>query len=72
MVSFLLACVVALFLPGDVFVKRLGLPIFQRVVLATGLGFALWALQGFVFGFLGLRDLTYAYLVVAAVLWLKR
>ncbi len=72
MVTFLLATIVAIFVPGDIFIRRLGLSTFQRVVLALGLGLVLWALQGFVFGFLGLRDLTYVYLVVAAILWLKR
>lgn len=71
-ITFLLATTIAVFIPGDVLVRRLGLPTFQRVVLALGLGLVMWALQGFVFGFLGLRNLTYAYLVLAGILWLKR
>ncbi len=72
MATFLLAVVIAFYIPGDIFIRKLTLPVFQRVILALGLGLALWALQGFVFGFLGWRDLTYVYLLIAAILWLKR
>ncbi|MCL4390454.1 MAG: hypothetical protein M1484_00440 [Patescibacteria group bacterium] len=71
MVVFLFACLVALFIPGDIFIRRLNLTIFQRVVLALGLGLVLWALQGFILGYLNLRNLTYVYLTVAFLIWLK-
>ena len=70
--TFLLAGILAFFIPGDLVVRRLNLSKFQRVVLAIGVGLVLWAFQGFVFGFLGLRSLTYVYLLAAFVLWLKR
>ena len=72
MITFLLAAFLALFIPGDIFVGRLNLTALQRIVLALGLGLVLWALQAFIFGFLGLRNLTYVYLFVAVILWLKR
>lgn len=72
MIIFLLAVVLAFFIPGDLFIRRLNLTNFQRVVLAVAGGMVLWALQGFIFGFLGLRDLTYVYLAVCGILWLKR
>ncbi|MBI4099915.1 hypothetical protein HY440_02810 [Candidatus Microgenomates bacterium] len=72
MITFLLAVLVAIFVPGDLAARRLDLPTFQRIVLALGLGLVFWALQGFIFGFLGFRDLTYVYLAAALILWLKR
>lgn len=72
MATFLLAIFLAFFIPGDVLVRRLKLPRWQRVVCSLGLGVVMWALQGFVVGFMGLRFLTYFYLVLAGLLWLKR
>lgn len=72
MAVFLLAVVVAVFVPGDLLIRRLHLHLFHRTVLALGLGLVLWAIQGFVLGFLGLRQLTYIYLVIAMILWLRR
>lgn len=71
MLVFALAAFLAFYIPGDVFVRRLRLSLLPRIVLALGFGLALWAFQGFVFGFLGWRFLTYVYLVVFAFLWLK-
>jgi len=70
--GFIIATILAFFIPGDIFIRRLNLTKLQRIVLAVGLGMVLWALQGFIFGFLGFRDLTYVYLAICMILWLKR
>ncbi len=70
MTVFLLAIFLAIFIPGDLFVARLKLTLFQRVILSFGVGLVLWALQGFIFGFLGFRTLTFGYIAICLVLWL--
>lgn len=72
MITFLLAVFLAIFVPGDLVIKPLGLPSFQRAVLALGMGLVMWALQGFILGFLGMRILTYGYLIICLILWLRR
>lgn len=69
---FIIAVFLAFFIPGDIFIRRLNLTVFQRVVLSIGLGIILWALQAFTFGFLGKRELTYVYLIISLLLWLRR
>lgn len=70
-IGFIIAIILAFFIPGDLFIKQLKLILFQRIVLATGLGIVLWALQGFIFGFLNFRNLTYVYVVICLILWSK-
>ncbi len=69
---YVLALVVAFFLPGDLLLRTVPLTTAQRVTLSFTIGIALWALQGFIFGQLGLRDLTYLYLLVVSGLWLLK
>lgn len=61
----------AFFIPGDVFLKRLSLSVFQRIVLGIIVGMVLWAWQGFILGYLHARWLSYIYLAAALLLWLK-
>lgn len=70
-IYFFIAVFFAFFIPGDLLVKRLPLSYLQRITLALVLGIVLWAYQGFIFGFLHLRFLTYLYLFVMASVWLK-
>lgn len=71
MVIFIFAWFLAFFVPGDVLIKSFRLDIVKRLVLATCLGIVFWALQGILFGYLGIRFLTYFYLVIFLFLWLK-
>lgn len=68
---FFVAIFLAFFIPGDLLLKRVQLSSFQRVVLGTILGMVLWGWQGWIFGYLSLRWLSYFYLLVVVLLWLK-
>lgn len=68
---FIIAIFLAFYIPGWVLLKKLNLPVFQHFVLSTALGLVLWALQGFVFGFMQMRWMSYAYIIIFFLLWLK-
>lgn len=70
-VIFIFAWFLSFFVPGDVLIKSLKLDTAKRLVLATTLGIVLWALQGVLFGYLGVRFLTYFYIIFFFFLWLK-
>jgi len=68
---FLVAVFVAFYIPGSLVLQKTKLSLFQRIVLGVGVGMVFWALQGFLFGFVHARFLTYAYLIVAIGVWTK-
>lgn len=68
---FLIGIFLAFYIPGSIFLKKEKLGFFEFAILSIGIGMALWVFQGFVFGFLNLRFLTYIYLIVTFVIWLK-
>jgi hypothetical protein len=59
----------ALFTPGNAIVSRLSAGNIVKITLSLILGISLWGIQGFIFGLLGVRDLTYLYLIVFNLLW---
>lgn len=67
---FITAVFIAFFIPGDILVRKLSFPLFQRIVIGTILGMVLWGWQGFIFGYLNLRWLSYLYLTVFCGIWL--
>lgn len=67
---FIFAAITAFYLPGDTFISRLKLHPLERIVSALALGISLWAMQGFIFGFLNLRFLTYIYLFGFSIIWI--
>lgn len=71
MVVFLIATFLAFFIPGDLVVERLNLKFLPRLALSFILGIGFWATQGLIFGYLNLRSLSYIYVTVAGLLWLK-
>lgn len=66
-----LVLLLAWYIPGSFFIRGKNVSAFQRFVLSCGTGMALWGWQGWVFGWLHLRWLTYLYLFVFFVLWGK-
>lgn len=60
------------YIPGNLLIHKQKLPAFQTTTLSFIIGIVLWALTGFIFGYLHIRWLSYIYLVVAAFFWLKR
>src|SRR3989337_2183414 len=67
---FIFAIFIAFFIPGDVFLSKLSLPKYHRVVLGIVVGMVFWSLQGFIFGYLGNRSLTYFYLLTTLATWI--
>ncbi len=68
---FLIAVFFAFFIPGDLLLRKQSLSLFQRFVLGIILGIVLWGWQGFIFGYLHTRWLSYVYLLAAFLLWLR-
>lgn len=67
---FIFACFFAFFIPGDVILGKFELSRLNRIVLAIIIGVSLWAWQGFIFGFAGIRWASYLYLICFAGIWL--
>ncbi len=65
------AIIFAFFIPGDLILAKLRLSFFQRLVLGTLIGMVFWGWQGFIFGYLGVRWLSYIYLIVSFFFWIK-
>src|SRR3989338_3614086 len=71
-VYFLVAILLAFYLPGVYFISKLKLAKLQEIVLSFIMGMVLWGWQGFVFGYLNIRWLSYIYLLLFLFLWLKK
>lgn len=70
-VYFWIAVFFAFYIPGSLFFSRLKLTLFQNVVLGTIFGMVLWGWQAYVFGYLNVRFLSYIYLLVFFIFWIK-
>lgn len=68
---FFIATILAFSLPGNLFIKRLNLPFWQNYTLSTSLGIVWWALTGFLFGQLQTRFLSYVYLFIVFLVWIR-
>lgn len=68
---FFQATFLAFYIPGNLLVRKLELPILPQIIISTILGMVLWAWQGMMFGYLNIRELSYAYVLIAFVFWLK-
>lgn len=62
---------IAFFIPGDIFLKKYSFSFSQRFVLGTCLGIVMWGWQGYIFGYLNMRWLSYIYLMAFFLLWIK-
>ena len=67
---FIVSSILAFFIPGNIFIKKFKLTFFAEVVLSIIVGFVFWCLQGFLFGYMQLRFLTYLYLIISLVTWI--
>ena len=59
----------AFIIPGTLLLYPIRFKPFETLTLGSGLGIALWAIQGFIFGFFGVRFLTYAYIFITFAIW---
>lgn len=67
---FPIAFFLAFVIPGTLLIFPLKLNSFETLTIGSGFGVALWAIQGFVFGLLGARQLTYVYLLIFIIVWI--
>lgn len=70
-VYFAFVVLLAFFFPGDLILPSKKWPVGLRVVTATIVGFVLWGWQGYLFGYLQLRWLTYVYLFITIFSWFR-
>jgi len=66
---FFLAVFLAFYIPGTIVLKKLKLQFFANFVLSIVLGMVLFAWQGMIFGYLGIRWASYIYLISGLILW---
>ncbi len=59
------------YIPGRVVSSGFFPKLAESIYLSLGVGLSLWALQGYFFAILGLRNLTWAYLIVSTYLFLR-
>ncbi len=70
-VYFCLAIFISFYIPGKFLVKKLHVSSFQSIVISLIVGTVMWSFQGFIFGYLNLRILTYLYIGVFLFFELK-
>lgn len=66
----LLFAFISFYIPGSILIKRI-YKSGNNLICASVLGAAMWGMQAWVFGWLKLRYLTYIYLLVTVILWLR-
>lgn len=71
-VVFFVACIISWFVPAITLLSFTSLRKQAQLVAAPGLGMSLWALQAYIFGWLNLRWLTIAYLLMFTTLFIIR
>ena len=69
---FFFAVFLAFFVPGDVFIKKLRRPLFQRVIFSIVFGMVLWTIQGYILGYAHVRWASYIYLMCFFILWVTK
>ena len=66
---FWVAVFIAFFIPGNTLLRKFKLETLPQITLSVCLGIVLWALQGYLFGYLNLRILSYGYLALFLIWW---
>ncbi len=70
---FIGAFILSIIIPGYILQRYVPIKSFSiQLLISCSVGIGMWALQGYVFGYLGFRFLTYVYLVVFLILFLKQ
>ncbi|MCR4325027.1 MAG: hypothetical protein NUV69_05060 [Candidatus Curtissbacteria bacterium] len=68
-VVFLFAVFAAFYVPGNLVLRPLKLSFLESLVLSFSVGIVLWVFQGYIFGILDARQLTYLYLFASFLVW---
>lgn len=67
---YIVSIFLAFYIPGRILLWRLPVSPVQRFFLSLGVGLVLWGYQGFLFGYLQIRFMTYLYLLIFTLLWI--
>ncbi len=70
-IYFLFSVFLAWYIPGNVVLRKISLDRFAKNVLSLLVGLVLWGWQGFVFGYLNARWLSYLYIFIFFILFIK-
>src|SRR5581483_10218952 len=70
-IYFFAAVFLAFYIPGSLLLKRTSLKFWENLVLSIPIGMTLFGLLGLLLGYLNLRFISYFYLLVAFVLWMR-
>lgn len=70
-IYFLAGVFLAFYIPGNLILRKFKLSFFDSVILSSILGIVLWIWQGFLLGFLNLRFITYIYLAISTLFWIR-
>lgn len=68
---FLVAVYISFYVPGALLLRKINISHFGKFILGIIIGMTLWTWQGFVFGYLHSRFLTYIYLIFALIVYLR-
>lgn len=68
---FIFSVFLSFYIPGVLLIRKINISHSSKVILGIIIGMTLWAWQGFVFGYLHLRFLTYVYLIFALIVYLR-
>ncbi len=73
-IYFLFAIALAFYIPGSVVLQTIKYQphrVFEKLILSLLTGMILWTYQGLIVGYLAMRGLTYIYVGIFFLLWLK-
>lgn len=70
-IYFLFSVFLAWYVPGNLVIRKISLGRFEKNILSLLVGLVLWGWQGFLFGYLNMRWLSYLYIVIFFLLFIK-
>jgi hypothetical protein len=70
-IIFFIAIFFSFYVPGSFLLKKFRLNLLPHVIVSTITGMSLWGWQGFIFGFLDIRWMTYLYLLIFFFFWIR-
>lgn len=71
-IYFIFAAVFAFYVPGKIVLGKVAFPKLMDTSISIVVGIVLWAMQGLVFGYLHIRFMSYLYILVFVVLFIKK
>ncbi len=67
---YIFAVFVSAYIPGSLLLRTLKVDKFSKIIISLVLGIVIWGYQGYIFGYIGLRFLSYIYLSSVFIFWI--